>query len=91
MGKKKSWIYAAVFFAWVICISGVFGNSGLLQAYRLSSVRHDLNLRVKALENERQRLQATLLGLEHDSYLQEQAVRETLGLVRADELIFEFR
>ena len=89
--KTRSWTIGCILAAWFICISGVFGNSGLVQAYQLASVRRDMTLRVKALANERQYLQAGLYALEHDALVQEQAIRETLGFVRAYELIFEFR
>lgn len=87
----KKWIYLGVLAVWLISLSGVFGNSGLVQAYKLSQVRRDMTLRIVALENEKARLQATLMGLESDSFIQEQTIRETLGFVRENELIFEFR
>jgi cell division protein FtsB len=88
---KRRWVYLTLFAGWLVWISGVFGNSGLIQAYKLSQVRRDLSLRVVALENEKQRLQSSLQGLENDPYVQELTIRETLGFVRDSELIFEFR
>ncbi|MBI3557464.1 MAG: hypothetical protein HY074_14460 [Deltaproteobacteria bacterium] len=89
--KTRSWALGIILTAWLVCISGVFGNSGLIQAYQLASVRRDMTLRVKALGNERQYLQSSLYALEHDALVQEQAIRETLGFVRGNELVFEFR
>ncbi len=89
--KTRTWTLGVILAAWLICISGVFGNSGLIQAYQLASVRRDMTLRVKALANERQHLQTGLYALEHDALVQEQAIRETLGFVRSNELVFEFR
>lgn len=81
----------ALIAGWLIWISGAFGNSGLIQAYKLSQVRRDMALRIVALENERRRLQNTLYALEHDSFVQELTIRETLGFVRPSEIVFEFR
>ena len=92
--KRRSWTaiaLAVVLLTWTVSISGVFGNSGLLQAYRLSRVQRDLDLRVRALENDHVRLQTMAQALEKDPLVQEYAIRETLGFVRDKELVFEFQ
>ncbi|MEW6055296.1 MAG: septum formation initiator family protein [Bdellovibrionota bacterium] len=89
--SKRTWFYLFIFIAWALSISGVFGNSGLVQAYKLSRVKYDIVLRINALENEKARLATGLRDLESDSFVQEQAVRESLGFVRENELVFEFR
>lgn len=89
--RTKRWGLVAFLGAWLVWISGFFGNSGLMQAYQLAQVRRDMTLRVKALENEKSRLQTSLHALEHDPLIQEQTIRETLGFVRSSELVFEFR
>lgn len=89
--RKRRWFYAGGFALWLIWLSGVFGNSGLVQAYNLSQVRRDMSLRIVALENERNRLEDSLSHLENDPFVQEQTVREALGFVRHNELVFEFR
>lgn len=89
--SSKLWVIAAAFVFWVSWISGIFGNVGIYQAYRLSQVRRDLTQRVQALEKERVKLVLTLGGIERDPYAQELAIRETLGFARENELVFEFR
>jgi cell division protein FtsB len=89
-GKRK-WVILIGILGWLVSLSGVFGNSGLFQAYKLAEVRRDLSLRIRALENERVRLANDLDALQRDPFTQEQAIRETLGLVRENELVFEFR
>lgn len=89
--RKRLWLFAGGLFVWLVWISGIFGNSGLIQAYRLGEVRRDMTLRITALENEKKRLESTLTSLESDAFVQEQTVRETLGFVRQNELVFEFR
>ena len=76
---------------WALWFSGILGGSGVFQAYRLSMVRRDLGLKVVALENEKARLQATILSADRDAFVQEQAIRESLGWVRPHELVFEFK
>lgn len=89
--ELKKTLYGLGILGWVVWISGVFGNNGILQAYRLARLRHDLSLRIIALENEKQYLTTSLKALETSSYDQELAVRESLGFVRSNELVFEFR
>ena len=87
--RQKKWYYLGILGVWSIWISGLFGNSGVLQAYNLSQVRRDISLRIKALENEKRLLNGSLLALEHDPFVQELTIRETLGFVRNSELVFE--
>lgn len=88
---QKTWYVVGAAVLWLTWISGVFGNNGILQASRLSDARHELTMRVKAMEAEKQRLEASLAGLHKDPVAQEKAIRETLGFVRENELVFEFR
>ena len=87
--RSRRWFWGWLFFGWAVSISGIFGNSGVVQAYKLSQVRRDMTLRIKALDNEKLRLQASLQALERDPLTQELAIRETLGFVRSNELVFE--
>jgi cell division protein FtsB len=88
---RRHWIYLSILAAWLVWISGVFGNSGVWQAYQLAQVRRDMALKIRALENEKIRLQSVAHDLEKNPYTQEVAIRETLGFVRPNELVFEFR
>lgn len=91
ISNKKFRIAVAFLLIWSVWISGVFGNDGILQAYRLAEVRRDLTLRIRALENEKARLNALLIDLNRDSFAQEMAIRDTLGYVRDGEVVFEVR
>ena len=87
---KKSWLYSGLFSIWLLWISGIFGNSGVMQAYKLSDTRYELSMRIKALEAEKTKLANSQRALDRDKFAQETAVRENLGFVRENELIFEF-
>ncbi|HRK02952.1 MAG TPA: septum formation initiator family protein [Oligoflexia bacterium] len=91
IANRKFRIVVLVLFCWSVWISGLFGNDGILQAYRLSKVRRDLTLRIRALENERSRLDILLSDLYRDDFAQEMAIRDTLGYVREGEVVFETR
>lgn len=87
----KQHLFIVLFLLWAVSISGIFGNSGLIQAYRLSQARRDRALKVVALENEKALLQKKLEALKNDSFVQEAAIRESLGFVRSSEIIFEVK
>ncbi len=87
---KKTWLYSGLCALWLVWISGVFGNSGVIQAYRLSNTRYELSMRIKALEAEKIKLEKSQRALDRDKFAQEIAIRENLGFVRENELIFEF-
>lgn len=89
--RKRVWFVCGGLLLWGVWISGIFGNSGLIQMRNLAEVKRDMTLRIKALENEKLKLTGSLSSLEHDPLVQEQAIRETLGFVRSGELVFEFR
>lgn len=91
MLNKRKYYYLGGLAVWLIWISGIFGNTGLIQAYNLAQVKRDMTLRITALENERGRLETTLNALNQDAFVQEQTIRDTLGFARQNELVFEFR
>ena len=89
--NPRSSLFFFCTFAWLLWISGIFGNSGVLQAYQLSNARYELSMRIKALGSENQRLEHALDSLQKDRFSQEKAIRETIGFVKENEIIFEFR
>lgn len=89
--SKKNWIRLILFSIWLVSFFGFFGRGGLIQAHRLSQVRQDILLRTKALENEKLKMLSAIRDLEHDDFYQEKMIRDSIGFVRPDELIFEFQ
>lgn len=90
--SKRRWIvFGSLFVCWCLGISGLLGSSGIIQAFKLARARRDLSFRVKALENEKSKLQTELYALEQDPYHQEKTIRDVLGFVRENEIVFEFK
>ncbi len=88
--RQKFLPYFVAALLWAVWISGIFGNSGIWQVYRLSNARFELSQRVKALENEKSQLATTLNQLQNDPQVQQKAIRDVLGHVKPNELVFEF-
>lgn len=88
--KRRNALAGAGLALWLLSLSGIFGNSGLWQAYKLRLARQTLSLRVESLSAERARLQSLRRLLERDRGAQEVVIRDTLGFVRDGEVVFEF-
>ncbi len=83
-------ILFAAFALWVVSISGILGNSGIAQAYRLRLAVSRMEVRVGELAQEGGRQKGMLRDLEKSRVVQEIVVRDTLGYVREGEIVFEF-
>jgi len=86
---KRYWA-PALFLFWVVCISGIFGNVGIIQAVKLRNARAELQEKLLTLKVERDRLVQILSRVEKDRITQESVVRDTLGFVKDGELVFEW-
>ena len=69
----------------------VFGERGLIKAYRLTSERDDIRAKVEKLRKENQFLRGELSSLRNDRRYVENIARKDLGLVRVGETVYRFR
>jgi cell division protein FtsB len=69
----------------------VFGERGLLKAYRLTNERDDIRAKVEKLSRENQYLRGELSSLRGDRRYIENIARKDLGLVREGETVYRFR
>lgn len=78
----------------IVIITGlltVFGERGLVKAYRLTSERDDIRAKVAKLQRENQYLRGELTSLRSDRRYVEDIARKDLGLVREGETVYRFR
>lgn len=69
----------------------VFGERGLIRAYRLTNERDDIRTKVEKLRRESQYLRGELSALKSDKRYVENIARKDLGLVREGETVYRFR
>ena len=69
----------------------VFGERGIIKAYRLTSERDDIRAKVEKLRKENQFLRGELSSLRNDRRYVENIARKDLGLVREGETVYRFR
>lgn len=78
----------------IVIITGlltVFGERGLVKAYRLTTERDDIRAKVEKLKRENQYLRGELTSLRSDRRYVENIARKDLGLVREGETVYRFR
>jgi cell division protein FtsB len=78
--------------AFVISVGIVlFGEAGLLSAYKASQNNTRLEARIETLQRENSRLQQDIDGIQKSAPKLEHTIRSSLSLVGPDELLFEFQ
>ncbi|WP_221251510.1 FtsB family cell division protein [Desulfuromonas versatilis] len=69
----------------------VFGDKGLVQVIKLNSQRAALEDEIRRLEDANQALREEIQALRSDHRRLEAIARREFGMVREDELIYQFR
>ncbi len=67
----------------------VLGEQGMARAFRLEADAKAQTLRVRKLEQENQALRREIHGLRTDLEAVEGVARDELGMVKADEIVFQ--
>ncbi len=86
---KLGYIFLATF---VISVGIVlFGEAGLLSAYRASQNNARLEARIESLLSENARLLHDIESVQKNGRKLEHTIRSSLSLVAPDEILFEFQ
>src|SRR5262245_6186265 len=73
----------------LLSLLAIAGERGFFEVYQFSRHLTHVESRIRALEEENERLRIHVTGLRSDPYQVEKLAREDLGLARPDEIIFE--
>jgi cell division protein FtsB len=68
----------------------VFGERGLLRIYRLNQEKEDIARKAKEMKEENDRLKREIEALKTDRRYLENLARKDFGLVRKNEIIYQF-
>ena len=69
----------------------LFGEAGLLSAFKKSQENAQLEARIESLQRENASLLHDIEGVEKNSKMLEHTIRKSLSLVAPDEILFEFQ
>ncbi|MGZ3650034.1 MAG: FtsB family cell division protein [Bdellovibrionota bacterium] len=86
---KIGYIFLAAFFVSLVIV--LFGEAGLLSAYKASQENARLEARIENLQEENVRLQHDIDSVEKSARRLEHTIRTTLSLVAPDEILYEFQ
>ncbi len=86
---KLGYVFLAAFVTSVGIV--LFGEAGLVSAYKESQENARLEARIDSLQRENAKLLHDIESVEKSSRKLEQVIRRNLSLVAPDELVFEFQ
>lgn len=86
---KLGYIFLTAFLVSVGIV--LFGEAGLLSAYKLSQENARLEARIENLQGENAKLLHDIENVQKSARLLEHTIRSSLSLVAPDELLFEFQ
>jgi cell division protein FtsB len=86
---KLGYLFGAAFLASVGIV--LFGEAGLLSAYRSSQENARLEARIDSLQRENAKLLHDIESVQKSPRRLEHIIRSNLSLVAPDELLFEFQ
>jgi cell division protein FtsB len=86
---KLGYVFLAAFSVSVGIV--IFGEAGLLSAYKASKENAKLEARIHVLERENAQLLSQIESVQKSPRLLEHTIRSSLSLVASDELLFEFQ
>lgn len=92
-GSERSTLFSKLAILIVVMILGVamFGEKGVVRLVKLMRERENLAEQVEQLKQENARLKHQIEALRSDHRYLEQMARKELGMVREDEVVFQFR
>jgi len=92
-GQKQGSLFGKLAVVIVLLILGValFGEKGVVRMVKLMRERENLAMQVQNLKDENDRLKHQIEALRSDQRYLEQLARKELGMVREDELVYQFR
>ena len=92
-GTSRNSLFGKLAILIVLLILGVamFGEKGVMRLVKLMRERENLSAEVKQLKEENERLNKEIQALRSDHKYLEQLARKELGMVREDEVVYQFR
>ena len=87
--RKRLYLIPAVCITFILYFT-IFGERGLLRIYHLNREKKDIQQRVDSLRKDNQRLVREIDALKNDRRYLESIARRDFGLVRQNEIIYQF-
>jgi cell division protein FtsB len=86
---RRTWLIPAACLSFILFFT-VFGERGLLRIYEMKKEKQKIEHTVSELHAENQKLRLSIEALRSDRHHLERIARKELGLVRPNEIIYQF-
>ncbi len=87
--QKRMYFIPAGCIAFILFFT-VFGDKGLLRIYELKQDKNKINTRLSENRNDNEKLKREIVALKSDRRYIESIARKDFGLVRNNEVIYQF-
>jgi cell division protein FtsB len=87
--RKRMYLIPAGFILFILFFT-VFGERGLLRIYHLNKDQRELQKKAEGLKSENEKLKKEIEALKGDRRFLESIARRDFGLVRPNEVIYQF-
>ncbi len=87
--RKRMYLIPAGFILFILFFT-VFGERGLLRIYHLNKDQRELQKKAEGLKSENEKLKMEIEALKGDRRFLESIARRDFGLVRPNEVIYQF-
>ncbi|MGE0155656.1 MAG: septum formation initiator family protein [Geobacter sp.] len=86
---RRTYLIPAGCLAFILFFT-VFGERGLLRIYEMRQEKRRIDDKVTELKTENDQLRTEIAALHNDRYYLERIARKDLGLVKPNEIIYQF-
>jgi len=86
---RRTWLIPAACLAFILFFT-VFGERGLLRIYEMNREKQRIDQKVVDLRLENQKMRLSIEALRSDRHQLERIARKELGLVKPNEIIYQF-
>lgn len=87
--QKRIYVAAAGCIAFILFFT-VFGEKGLLRIYELKKDKSAIDLKLVKVKDENDKLKREVVALQSDRRYLESIARRDLGMVRSNEVVYQF-
>lgn len=87
--QKRMYFIPAGCMAFILFFT-IFGDKGLLRIYELKQDKNKINARLADSKNDNEKLKREIIALKSDRRYLESIARKDFGLVRGNEVIYQF-
>ncbi len=77
--------------SFLILLSSILGDGGLVRVYQMSQDKRELQSKITREEERQRELLVQIKSSKEDPFELERVAREELGMVKAEETVYDFR